>query len=135
MPNFQIRSSLQSHNLGELSLPYYLRAEQIIEESALEEYSSVNLSAVKSIQKPDFHNTDGRTTNFYEEVIKSYSSHPFLDSISEEIKMQEDYSMASIDNHYNPKLTDTIPQIRDHMLLLHTAVNSNRPSMRGDSSS
>jgi hypothetical protein len=91
----------------ELSLPNYLIPNEIIEESAKEEYSSVNLSPVKSLDKPDFQNTDARTTNFYEEVIKSCSSHPFLESISEEIKIQ-DYSMPSIDMHFNPKVTDSV---------------------------
>jgi hypothetical protein len=38
----------------ELSLPNYLIPNEIIEESAKEEYSSVNLSPVKSLDKPDF---------------------------------------------------------------------------------
>jgi hypothetical protein len=82
----------------ELSLPNYFVPNEIIEESAKEEYSSVNLSPVKSLDKPDLKNTDAHTTNFYEDVIKSCSSNPFLEDISEEIKMP-DYTMQSVDLH------------------------------------
>jgi hypothetical protein len=61
------------------------------------------MSPFKSVAElPMTEATRTRTNNFGEDLIKSYSSHPFLDSISEEIKM-EDQSLPSIDQHSYPK--------------------------------